>query len=123
MLGRRDWGRGVVYEAVGALISTAFAALDLRRTTLVCQDWGGLIGLRVLSQMPERFDHLVAMNTALPDGALGATASWILREVNQGHSLGLTTTDAASRRFCRKASRAGASGFGGSASPAFCPPQ
>lgn len=43
-------------------------ALDLRNTTLVCQDWGGLLGLRALSQIPERFARLVAMNTALPDG-------------------------------------------------------
>jgi haloalkane dehalogenase len=44
------------------------AALDLQRITLVGQDWGGLLGLRVLAQMPERFSHLVAMNTGLPDG-------------------------------------------------------
>jgi haloalkane dehalogenase len=44
-------------------------ALDLKRITLVCQDWGGLIGLRVLSQMPDRFARLVAMNTGLPIGA------------------------------------------------------
>ena len=31
VLGRRDWGRGAVYEAVGALLDTAFSALDLRR--------------------------------------------------------------------------------------------
>ncbi len=43
-------------------------ALDLRRITLVCQDWGGLLGLRVLSQMPERFARVVAMNTGIPDG-------------------------------------------------------
>lgn len=43
--------------------------LDLRGVTLVCQDWGGLLGLRVLSQIPERFVRLVAMNTALPDGS------------------------------------------------------
>jgi pimeloyl-ACP methyl ester carboxylesterase len=43
-------------------------SLDLRRITLVCQDWGGLIGLRLLAQMPERFSRLVAMNTGLPDG-------------------------------------------------------
>jgi haloalkane dehalogenase len=43
-------------------------ALDLRRTTLVCQDWGGLLGLRVLARMPERFARLVAMNTGLPAG-------------------------------------------------------
>jgi haloalkane dehalogenase len=48
-------------------------ALDLKRITLVCQDWGGLIGLRVLAQMPERFARVVAMNTAIPDGSdLGA---------------------------------------------------
>lgn len=45
------------------------AALDLRDVTLVCQDWGGLLGLRVLSQVPERFRRVVAMNTMLPDGS------------------------------------------------------
>ena len=43
-------------------------ALDLRRITLVCQDWGGLLGLRVLAQMPDRFARVVAMNTGLPYG-------------------------------------------------------
>ncbi|MER3420162.1 MAG: hypothetical protein C4290_06390 [Chloroflexota bacterium] len=43
-------------------------ALDLREITLVCQDWGGLLGLRVLAQIPERFAHLVAMNTGFPTG-------------------------------------------------------
>src|SRR5579872_2135919 len=42
--------------------------LDLEQITLVCQDWGGLLGLRVLSETPDRFSHLVAMNTGLPDG-------------------------------------------------------
>ena len=42
--------------------------LDLNHITLVCQDWGGLIGLRLLAEMPERFQRLVAMNTAIPDG-------------------------------------------------------
>ncbi|HTT76118.1 MAG TPA: haloalkane dehalogenase [Candidatus Binataceae bacterium] len=47
--------------------------LNLESVTLVCQDWGGLLGLRVLSQIPERFSRLVAMNTAFPDGSeLGA---------------------------------------------------
>ncbi len=44
------------------------AALDLRGITLVCQDWGGLIGLRVASEAPERFARLVIMNTFLPTG-------------------------------------------------------
>jgi haloalkane dehalogenase len=43
-------------------------ALNLERITLVCQDWGGLLGLRALAEMPERFARLVAMNTGLPDG-------------------------------------------------------
>ncbi|MBW2621649.1 MAG: alpha/beta fold hydrolase [Deltaproteobacteria bacterium] len=43
-------------------------ALNLERITLICQDWGGLIGLRVLARMPERFQRVVPMNTGLPDG-------------------------------------------------------
>ncbi len=42
--------------------------LDLRRITLVGQDWGGLIGLRVLAEHPDRFARLVAANTGLPTG-------------------------------------------------------
>jgi len=48
---------------------TAFIeTLDLNDMTLVCQDWGGLIGLRVASEMPDRFARLVIMNTGLPTG-------------------------------------------------------
>lgn len=43
-------------------------ALDLRDVTLVVQDWGGLLGLTVAAQMPERFARLVIMNTFLPTG-------------------------------------------------------
>lgn len=42
-------------------------ALDLRRITLVCQDWGGPLGLRLLGAMPERFDAVLATNTLLPN--------------------------------------------------------
>jgi len=42
--------------------------LSLAGLTLVCQDWGGLIGLRVAAEMPERFARLVIMNTGLPTG-------------------------------------------------------
>lgn len=41
--------------------------LDLGNITMVCQDWGGLIGLRVLTEIPERFARVVAANTGLPD--------------------------------------------------------
>jgi haloalkane dehalogenase len=41
---------------------------DLRRLTLVCQDWGGLIGLRLVAQNPARFARVVVANTGLPTG-------------------------------------------------------
>jgi len=41
-------------------------SLDLRRITLVCQDWGGPIGLAALAAEPERFAGVVAANTILP---------------------------------------------------------
>jgi haloalkane dehalogenase len=41
--------------------------LDLTNLTLVCQDWGGLIGLRCVGDHPGRFARLVIANTGLPD--------------------------------------------------------
>ena len=49
-------------------MTQALETLDLRNITLVCQDWGGLIGLRLLADMPDRFARLVVANTALPTG-------------------------------------------------------
>ena len=51
-------------DAISALIE----ALDLKRMTLVCQDWGGLIGLTLPMDMAERFERLIVMNTALGTG-------------------------------------------------------
>jgi haloalkane dehalogenase len=42
--------------------------LDLSGLTLVGQDWGGLIGLRLAAENPDRFDRIVAANTFLPTG-------------------------------------------------------
>lgn len=53
---------------VGWLTSLLFGALDLRDITLVCQDWGGLLGLRLVAAEPERFARVVAANTFLPTG-------------------------------------------------------
>ena len=44
------------------------AANDLRRITLFCQDWGSLIGLRMVVDAPERFDRIVLANGGLPTG-------------------------------------------------------
>jgi haloalkane dehalogenase len=43
-------------------------ALELRDITLVCQDWGGLIGLRLVAEESELFARVVAANTFLPTG-------------------------------------------------------
>ncbi len=43
-------------------------ALGLRDVTLFCQDWGGLIGLRLVAEDPRRFARVVASNTFLPTG-------------------------------------------------------
>ncbi|MGZ4801711.1 MAG: haloalkane dehalogenase [Acidimicrobiia bacterium] len=42
--------------------------LDLRNITLFCQDWGGLLGLRLAAEEEERFARIVAANTVLPTG-------------------------------------------------------
>jgi haloalkane dehalogenase len=45
-----------------------FDQLDLSDITLVGQDWGGLIGLRLVAEHPDRFRRVVAANTGLPTG-------------------------------------------------------
>lgn len=43
-------------------------ALDLHTITLFCQDWGGLLGLRIAAEHEDRFARIVAANTFLPTG-------------------------------------------------------
>ncbi len=50
--------------------------LDLRDVTLVGQDWGGLIGLRLVAEHPDRFSSVVAANTGLPTGDFDMPAIW-----------------------------------------------
>lgn len=49
-------------------------ALGLEKITLVCQDWGGLLGIRLVAERPQLFSRLVAMNTYLPDGSNASDA-------------------------------------------------
>lgn len=44
------------------------AAAEISGATLLCQDWGGLIGLRLVAEHGERFARVVAANTFLPTG-------------------------------------------------------
>jgi len=47
-------------------VSNFILQLDLKNITLFCQDWGGLIGLRILTEMENRFAMVIASNTSLP---------------------------------------------------------
>jgi haloalkane dehalogenase len=67
------------HDALAAFVK----ALDLKRVTLVCQDWGGLIGLPVATEMPERFERLVIMNTGLPAGDPLPPAFFMWRQFSQ----------------------------------------
>jgi haloalkane dehalogenase len=53
---------------VAWLRAALFDRLDLRGVTLVGQDWGGLLGLRLVAEHPDRFARVVAANTGLPTG-------------------------------------------------------
>lgn len=51
--------------------------LDLHDATFFGQDWGGLVGLRVVAGAPERFDRLVVGNTGLPEGTGRVTEAFL----------------------------------------------
>lgn len=63
------------YERHVAWMSDWLQQLDLRDITLFCQDWGGLIGLRLVAGFPDRFARVVVANTGLPIG-VGMTESF-----------------------------------------------
>jgi haloalkane dehalogenase len=56
--------------------SLVFDVLDLRGVALVGQDWGGLIGLRLVAEHPDRFAAVVAANTGLPTGDRDMPEVW-----------------------------------------------
>src|SRR3954470_15370582 len=58
------------------LRSVLFDVLDLRDIVLVCQDWGGLLGLRLVAEHPGRFAGVVAANTGLPTGDVTMPDVW-----------------------------------------------
>ena len=55
--GHVEWMRELLLDRVG-----------IERATLVGQDWGGLVGLRLVAEHPDRFDRVVVANTGLPTG-------------------------------------------------------
>lgn len=61
---QEDYSFHMHYDKLVGLIE----ALDLRNITLVCQDWGGLLGLTIAADHGDRFARLVLLNTFLPTG-------------------------------------------------------
>lgn len=61
------------YETLRRFVET----LDLEGVTMVCQDWGSVLGLPLaVSDQPERFDRIVAMNALLTDGEIELVETW-----------------------------------------------
>jgi haloalkane dehalogenase len=63
--GHVEWTRALLYDALG-----------LTGVTIVGQDWGGLIGLRIAAEHPERVARIVAANTGLPTGDIPMPEVW-----------------------------------------------
>ncbi|WP_406674353.1 haloalkane dehalogenase [Nonomuraea sp. N2-4H] len=60
-----EWTRALLYDALG-----------LTGVTIVGQDWGGLIGLRLAAEHPGRVARIVAANTGLPTGDIPMPEVW-----------------------------------------------
>ena len=54
---------------VAWMMSLVYGVLDVRDVTFFGQDWGGLIGLRLVTAEPDRFARVAVANTGLPDGS------------------------------------------------------
>jgi haloalkane dehalogenase len=63
--------------------------LDLRGITVVVQDWGGPIGLRVASELPDRFARLVVLNTGLMSPGEGWPTEGFMNWRNFAQRVGL----------------------------------
>jgi haloalkane dehalogenase len=56
------------YQSHVDWMQTWLEKMGLNKITLVCQDWGGLIGLRLVANNPDLFARVVVANTGLPTG-------------------------------------------------------
>ena len=57
-------------------LGSLFEALDLQNVLLFCQDWGGLLGLNILTTQSDRFCGVIAANTMLPTGDVPANEAF-----------------------------------------------
>lgn len=64
------------FELFAESLHRFLEALDLTDATLVGQDWGGILGMNAVRELPDRFGRVVAMNTGLPDGTWEMPEIW-----------------------------------------------
>ena len=55
--------------------------LNLKNVSFFGQDWGGLVGLRVVAELPDRFSHVIVSNTGMP--ARSGLSAWIFKKLVQ----------------------------------------
>jgi haloalkane dehalogenase len=58
-------------------LQSLLGAIELNHINLICQDWGGLLGLRLVAENPDKYASVVAANTFLPTGDQGANDAFI----------------------------------------------
>ncbi|WP_018997656.1 haloalkane dehalogenase [Hirschia maritima] len=58
-------------------MSDWFEALKIQNAVLFCQDWGGLIGLRLVAKYSDQFSGVIAANTGLPTGEHSASEAFL----------------------------------------------
>ena len=69
---RDDYSFRLHYDTLADFVEE----LDLQDVTLVCQDWGGIVGLTYAALEPDRFARLVAMNTFVPTNDTEMAEEW-----------------------------------------------
>jgi haloalkane dehalogenase len=74
------------YDRHIAWLSTWLRALKLKNITLVCQNWGSLLGLRLAAEHPDLFRRIIVGNGMLPTGETAIPAVFTLWKTFATHS-------------------------------------
>ncbi|HTN33600.1 MAG TPA: haloalkane dehalogenase [Marinobacter sp.] len=74
------------YDLHMAWLTNWLETLDLKNITLVCQNWGSLLGLRLAAENPQRFSRIFVGNGMLPTGENRAPATFALWKAFATHS-------------------------------------
>lgn len=74
------------YDRHIAWLTHWLETLDLRNITLVCQNWGSLLGLRLAAELPDRFQRIIVGNGMLPTGETSTPAALSVWKAFATHS-------------------------------------